>query len=61
MPNQHQRKKKDGTNKIKKTAAMRDREATAKPRRAPSATGEGIRETSKRDAVKDRQGAYNRA
>ena len=61
MPNQHQRKKKGGVNKEKKTSAMREKEATAKPRRPPSATGKGIRETSKRDIVKDRPGATNRA
>ena len=61
MPNHKQRKKKAGVNKIKKTEAMRRKEATAKPRRPPSATGKGIRETSKRDSVKDRQGALNRA
>ena len=61
MPNHKQRKKKDGVNKIKKTAAMRQKEAMAKPRRPPSATGKGIRETSKRDSVKDRQGSFNRA
>ena len=61
MPNQHQRKKKDGVNKQKKTAAMREKEANAKPRRPPSATGKGIRESSKRDTVKDRPGAAKRA
>ena len=61
MPNQRQRKKKDGVNKIKKTAAMRAKEALEKPRRAPSATGKGIRETSKRNLVEDRQRGMNRA
>jgi hypothetical protein len=61
MPNQKQRKKKAGVNKIKKVTAMREKEAVAKPRRPPSATGKGIRETSKRDSVKDRQSAFNRA
>jgi hypothetical protein len=61
MPNHKQRKKKNGVNKIKKTEAMRQKEALAKPRRPPSATGKGIRETSKRDFVKDRQGSFNRA
>jgi len=61
MPNQHQRRKKDGTNKEKKVAAMREKEAKAKPRRPPSATGKGIRETSKRDTVKDRPGGFSRA
>ena len=61
MPNQKQRKKKDGGNKIKKTEAMREKEALAKPRRPPSATGKGIREWSKRDQPKDRQGSHNRA
>ena len=60
MPNQHQRKKKDGTNKIKKTRAMRTKEAAAKPASPLSATGKG-KQTSKRDTVKDRQGAFNRA
>ena len=61
MPNQHQRKKKDGQNKQKKTAAMREKEAMAKPRRPPSATGKGIRETSKRDVVNDRPRGLFRA
>ena len=61
MPNQKQRKKKNGVNKIKKTEAMRQKEAIAKPQRPPTATGKGIRETSKRNLVKDRQGAFNRA
>ena len=61
MPNQKQRKKKDGVNKIKKTEAMRHKEAMAKPRPAPSATGKGIRETSKRESVQDRPNGFNRA
>jgi hypothetical protein len=61
MPNQHQRRKKGGHNKEKKIAAMREKEAMAKPRRAPTATGKGIRETSKRDMVKDRPGGFSRA
>jgi len=61
MPNQKHRKKKAGVNKIKKTQAMRAKEATAAPRRPPSATGKGIRETSKREKVRDRAGVLNRA
>jgi hypothetical protein len=61
MPNQKHRLKKAGTNKIKKTAAMRAKESIAKPRRPPSATGKGIRETSRVGMVNDRQGILNRA
>jgi hypothetical protein len=61
VPNQRNRKKKQGTNKIKKTRAMRAKEAEAKPRKPPSATGKGVRETSKRDIVKDRPGGFSRA
>ncbi len=61
MPNQKQRKKKHGVNKIKKTAAMRTKEAHAKPAPPPTATGKGIRETSKPREVHDRIRALNRA
>ena len=61
MPNQKQRKKKDGENKNKKLQAMRAKEALAKPAGKPSATGQGIGETSKRDMVKDRPGGLKRA
>ena len=61
MPNQKQRKKKAGVNKIKKMEAMREKEALANPRHPPSATGKGIREWSKRDQPKDRYRSFNRA
>jgi hypothetical protein len=48
-------------NKEKKIAAMREKETMAKAGRPPSATGKGIRESSKRDTVKDRPDATNRA
>jgi len=61
MPNQKQRRKKDGTNKIKKTAAMRAKEAHAKPPQPPSATGKGVRERSKLEWLTDRLRGFNRA
>ena len=61
MPNHKNRKKKAGRNKIKKLQAMRFKESMAKPAEKPSATGKGIGETSKREAVMDRPGAVNRA
>jgi hypothetical protein len=61
MPNQKQRKKKAGTNKIKKRQAMRAKEALSKPHEKRSATGKRPGETSKIDAVKDRPGAFQRA
>jgi hypothetical protein len=61
MPNQKQRRKKDGVNKSKKVQAMRAKEALAKPRAIPSATGKGMMQTSKRDKVKDRPGVLKRA
>jgi len=60
MPNQKKRLKKDGTNKTKKVQAMRAKESAAKSERPRSATGKGP-QTSKRDTVKDRRGAMNRA
>ena len=61
MPNQKQRKKKNGVNKSKKTQAMRAKEAMAKPAQPPSATGKGIREKSKPKETHDRTRALNRA
>jgi len=61
MPNQKQRKKKAGANKSKKTQAMRAKEALAKPADRPSATGKRPGQPSKRDSVKDRPGAMQRA
>jgi hypothetical protein len=61
MPNQRQRKKKNGVNKSKKMQAMRAKEALAKPAPKPSATGKQSGQTSKRDSVKDRPGALKRA
>jgi hypothetical protein len=61
MPNQKQRKKKDGANKSKKVQAMRAKEALAKPADKPSATGKRPGEKLKRDTVKDRPGAFSRA
>lgn len=61
MPNQKNRKKKDGTNKIKKTKAMREKEAAAKPMPRPSATGKTPGETSKFAVQHDRPGTLRRA
>jgi hypothetical protein len=61
MPNQKQRKKKDGLNKIKKTQAMREKEAMAKPAPRPSATGKIPGETSKFSVLRDRPGNFRRA
>src|SRR5262245_36188309 len=61
MPNQRQRKKKAGVNKIKKTQAMRAKEAAAAPRQPRTATGKSIHKASKREKVRDRAGALNRA
>ena len=62
MPNQKQRKKKDGVNKAKKVKAMRAKEALAKPRPKRSDTGQGVGELLKRDTtVQDRPGGLSRA
>ena len=61
MPNQKQRKKKAGENKIKKLQALRAKESAAKPAPKPSATGKGIGETSKLERLQDRPGALKRA
>jgi hypothetical protein len=61
MPNQKERKKKDGANKTKKLQAMREKERMAKPRAKPSATGQGIGERSKDQTVQDRPGNTSRA
>jgi len=61
MPNQKNRKKKNGINKIKKLQAMRAKESLAKAAHKPSATGKGIGETSKFETVQERPGAFKRA
>jgi hypothetical protein len=61
MPNQKERKKKDGTNKSKKLQAMRQKERSAKPRGKPSATGKGTGERLKNQTVQDRPGNMSRA
>jgi hypothetical protein len=61
MPNQKQRKKKDGENKNKKMQAMRAKEAQARPADKPSATGKRAGETSKFETVQDRPGSMRRA
>ena len=61
MPNQKQRKKKDGVNKSKKRHAMRAKELLAKPHEKASATGKRPGQTSKMDLLKDRPGAMQRA
>ena len=61
MPNQKQRKKKDGSNKSKKMQAMRAKEALAKPPEKPTATGKRPGQTSKFETVRDRPGAFPRA
>src|SRR5215468_10481448 len=58
MPNQKQRKKKQGTNKSKKVQAMRAKEARAKPAEKPTATGKRPGQTSKFETVQDRPGAF---
>lgn len=61
MPNQKQRRKKDGENKAKKVKAMRIKEAQAKPAPKPSATGKAPGQTSKFEKLQDRPGALRRA
>jgi hypothetical protein len=61
MPNQKQRKKKQGTNKGKKIQAMRAKEARAKPAEKPTATGKRPGQTSKFEILQDRPGAFRRA
>jgi len=61
MPNQKQRKKKDGENKNKKLQAMRAKEAQAKPADKPTATGKSPGQSSKFGVVQDRPGALRRA
>jgi hypothetical protein len=61
MPNQKQRKKKQGTNKGKKIQAMRTKEARAKPAEKPTATGKRPGQTSKFEILQDRPGAFRRA
>jgi len=61
MPNQKQRKKKNGENKNKKMQAMRAKEALAKPASRPTATGKRPGQTSKVEILQDRPGALRRA
>ena len=61
MPNQHQRKKKDGANKNKKSQAMRAKEAMAKPAAKLTATGKQTGVRSKFERTQDRPGAMQRA
>lgn len=61
MPNQKQRKKKDGVNKNKKLQAMRAKEAQAKPASKPTATGKLPGQTSKFELPQDRPGSLRRA
>jgi hypothetical protein len=61
MPNQGQRKKKDGANKNKKMQAMRAKEAQAKPAAKPTSTGKLPGQTSKFDMLQDRPGSLRRA
>jgi len=61
MPNQKQRKKKDGANKNKKMQAMRAKEAKARPADKPSATGKRSGLRSKFERTQDRPGALQRA
>jgi len=61
MPNQRNRKKKDGANKGKKMQAMRAKEMMAKPAAKPTATGKKPGETSKFEFSNDRPGAMRRA
>ena len=61
MPNQKQRKKKDGVNKTKKLQAMRAKEAKAKPAPKRSATGKETGMLSKFERVQDRPGGTRRA
>jgi len=60
MPNQKQRRKKNGTNKSKKVRAMRAKETRAKPADKPTATGKPG-QTSKFERVQDRPGGLRRA
>jgi hypothetical protein len=57
MPNQKNRRKKDGANKNKKMQAMRAKEMRAKPSSKPTATGKRPGETSKFELLQDRPGA----
>src|SRR5215510_2951824 len=61
MPNQKQRKKKQGSNKSKKVQAMRAKEALAKPADKPTATGKRPGQTSKFEILQYRPGAFRRA
>jgi hypothetical protein len=61
MPNQKNRRKKNGMNKTKKLQAMRAKESAARPPSKPSATGKGIGETSKFEMVHERPGSLKRA
>jgi hypothetical protein len=61
MPNQKNRKKKDGANKNKKLQAMRAKEMMAKPAAKPTATGKRPGQTSKFGLPNDRPGAMHRA
>jgi hypothetical protein len=61
MPNQKNRKKKDGANKNKKMQAMRAKEMMAKPAPKPTATGKRPGQTSKFELLQDRPGATRRA
>jgi NADH:ubiquinone oxidoreductase subunit len=61
MPNQKQRKKKDGANKNKKLQAMRTKEALARPGDRPTATGKWPGQESKFEMLQDRPGNMRRA
>jgi hypothetical protein len=55
MPNQKDRKKKDGVNKGKKLAAMREKEAGAKPAVVHTGTGKQAGREPKTDRVSGRR------
>ena len=61
MPNQKNRKKKDGVNKDKKLRAMRAKEAEAKPTVGRTDTGKLSGRNSKFERTQDRPGATRRA
>jgi hypothetical protein len=55
MPNQKNRKKKDGVNKNKKLRAMREKEAGAKPKTIHTGTGKMAGREPKNERVSGRQ------
>ncbi len=61
MPNQKNRKKKDGTNKGKKLQAMRTKEGNAKPAAPRTATGKLSGRQSKFEREQERPGGMSRA